>query len=1036
MRPLKLTMSAFGPFSERTEVDFSLFGDSGLFLITGATGAGKTTIFDAITFALYGESSGSVRKPQMLRSDYADAATETFVELEFSYQGQSYTVHRNPSYMRRKLRGEGMAQTLANAWLKLPDGAVIASLTAVNERIEQLMGVNYEQYTQIAMIAQGDFLKLIQAKTDERSAIFRRIFDTELYRRLEEELSAQAKALLDELDGHYAAIRQYAAGIACPADDQPGQQLLAEVQKAAHADHSARLIELLQRLSVSDEQQQRQLTQQMAALDQQSAALEGRIATIDEINGQFAQLEQAELQLRQLQARQPQQAAAERRLQAAMQAAQLRPAREKIGELRRRQQESESEIEQGQRQLAELSDALNALLDEQKRCREQQPLLKEWAARLAALNSHLPSYDGLQPLLDEQQAAQRRLSAAERELSELEQQRETLAQQLQAANDEIMQIAADKLQYERIKSELQQAESMAEALRAQQQTLNKYRRQQQLYEQARQTAEQDIAAFSRLNEQYAQMLSAFLRDQAGVLAEGLRDGAPCPVCGALEHPQPAERSGERYSQAEVDTAREQAEQARQTAELSSNNAAAAEAELQALQLALDASGLDGAARQQELPQLIAAAEEACSRLRAGQDELPDKLDDTEQQQLTVQLSEQQRLCEQQLQQARQQREQQALAAESVSVRLSTMRQALPYDSREEAEAEILRLQTQSEQHERESARINDDIAAKQGELQEQRALLGERQRQLQQTIQQQAEAMDEYRLQAEAAGLAAPGAYQQAYMEAEAIEQLRAQLDEQRQQLTAAQAAADSHRANVAGKTRGDTQQLQQQKQQLQERRRQLEQSDKQLHSRLSANRDIGSRIAAEQRQLEKKTAVYLRYDDLARTANGNLNARRKLSFERYIQAAYFDQIINEANKRLRAMTDGQYQLLRREEGAGRAQMGLDLDVHDYHTGKRRDVRTLSGGESFKASLALALGLSDVIQQHAGGVQLDAMFIDEGFGSLSGESLDKAIDALDQLRTAQRLVGIISHVDTLRQRIERKLIVSKGSAGSSIRIEA
>lgn len=915
MRPVKLVMSAFGPYAGRTTLDLEKLGESGLYLITGDTGAGKTTIFDAITFALYGEASGSSREPGMLRSQYAAPDTPTEVELTFRYGGQDYRVRRNPEYERPKARGAGTTKQAAGAELYRPDGTVLTRPREVNRAIVDLIGLDRDQFTRIAMIAQGDFLRLLLASTEERKKIFQKLFGTERYSVLQNRLKEAAAALGRQCDELSAGLGQYIGGIRC-ADTDPRGVTLAQAQSGelGLADVTA----LLEQLIETDAAGQADLEQKQTAAQAEQDAITAQLARAGEWERWERQLAETEQQL----------ALAETALAAG-----------------RAKMEAENARQPRRTELAGEAAALTAQLPAYAEREEKEKAIaardKQLAAARQAQERMQQALETLQAALAKEKAEQQTLTDAGARQAELQARQETLRARQQA----LAQLAGDMQALKDLQQQMKQAQAD--------------------YQQASTAAD---AARARYESQY----KAYLDAQAGILAETLAENTPCPVCGALHHPNPARRPAAAPTKAELDRYKGQADQADRARARASDAAGQYVGSFREKKAALTRKGaeLTGAQDLAALPQALTAARQAAAAEQAELDA--------------------------------------ALAA----ARQQTARKAC-------LEADIPQKEAAERENAAKIAAQQQEIAMQQARQQADRA----RAEQLAGTLAFADRAAAEARvkaLQDEAAAL--EQAQQQAARDYAAQDKAVAGL----------QAARDTARQNLQGREKIDTAALTQRAEALQAARQRLEKARRETAARLDANRaaqqGIGEKASALAAAEEKRRWVKA----LSDTANGTLAGKDKIMLETYVQMACFDRIIARANTRFMVMSAGQYELVRRQSAENRqSQSGLELDVIDHYNGSRRSVKTLSGGESFQASLSLALGLSDEVQSTAGGIRLDTMFVDEGFGSLDEEALRQAIQALAGLAEGNRLVGIISHVAELKEKIDRQILVKKEKSGGS-----
>ena len=908
MRPLRLTLSAFGPYAGETVLELEKLGKGGLYLVTGDTGAGKTTLFDAITYALYDHSSGGVREGAMLRCKYAGPKTPTFVELEFEVNGQRYTVRRNPEYPRPKTRGEGFTTEKADASLIYADGRPpVTKAKEVTSAVIDIIGLDYSQFSQIAMIAQGQFTKLLNASTDERSRIFRKLFRTQRYAQLQERLQLENTALTQQRTAQNAKLDSLLSGIQYDADD-PEAEALAALSARTEPETALALLNGL-------------LTRQQAAQETAAAALQQTEAKLDILQQQLGAARQAEQLARQLTEKQAALAAAATALDAAR---------------------AESALHTGD---AARLDALTAQLTQAK----------------AALDA----YDALDAVYKEQQRAEDAAWLARAQAAKRRTQLAELDAALANAEKELAALA--------------DAPTRKLALETRQQQLSDR-------ETALATLTRRLAACQQQAHANRDTLDkAFLDAQAGLLAQELAEGVPCPVCGSTHHPAKAALPCTAPTQAQVDAAKQAAEKADAAAQTASANAqsALAAADEAKRSLRRDAESLlperftspDGPVKltfafmsgvlTEETAALHTAQTECSAALRQAKTDCT-RRDALENERQTK--AGQRPALEQAASEADSAAAAHAAKAGALEQQAAAQKAALPYPERTQAQAALNELKTQ-----RDTLRT--------GMEQAEQAL-----QQAEQTHAAAKAAVDALRSQQAAAEKAVP---------AQPVEALQAELD----RLTGTRDA--------------------------------LRTQEKQLSAQLLPNRRAAEQYRAG---ADARAALEQRWQwvsALAATAGGNLTSKQKIRLEAYIQMNYLDRILRYANTRLMQMTAGQYERERIGAEIQRSQSGLDLGVIDHYNGTRRSVKTLSGGESFKASLALALGLSDEVQSAAGGIRLDTLFLDEGFGSLDEESLEQAMRVLAGLTEGDRLVGIISHVGALKDRIDRQVVVRKARTGGS-----
>ena len=905
MRPLKLTISAFGPYGGEVVLEMEKLGNRGLYLITGDTGAGKTTIFDAICFALYGEPSGSNRRADMLRSNFANAQTPTFVELEFSCGGKVYTVRRSPEYERPKERGEGIRKVPAESTLIYPDGRQpLTKNREVTAAIAELIGLDREQFSQMAMIAQGDFLRLLLAKTEERSKIFREIFHTGPYQRFQERVRQEASALRADYENIQRSMEQYVQGIQC----DPARLETVTAEDGA--------LELLSDLLKED-------TEILQKLDREAEQQNQEIQNLD---GQLAQAELAD--------------------------------------------KSRRELEIAKTQLPQLEADLQKKKEELSACGEAENRVKQLHLQAETLRQTLPQYDRLTQLQNRYESLQKQLLLGQDQRRQAEKDAEQCRKSVTEIESETQlllsvsqKIAQAELEIKAVNVHLENLMRLKEAGHKMQLAQASLECGQKEYLLAREEAE-------RISQSCAEKERLFLDQQAGILAAGLKEGTACPVCGSVHHPDPAEMAQNAPTQAELEQERKQLQKANDRRERASMEAhrlnGLAEAAREGfLRLAADVlqeqddlrilACLEGEITQagekltklqkdyasaEEMRLKLQKRQENLGRFREKMEEIAEKLRD-----LDMKLS--------------------AWSAEQIALdaEIGNQKEHLQFQNRRQAELQIEHLSGQAAELERKLLAARENHGRAEQLLQQQNTRITLLERQVSELPQ----------------------------MDLELLQQQRAQWAEARQK-----------------------------NQKLRE----------QTNHRLTANDAIEKQLLRSGEKLKKQGELWTMVRSLSETVNGAISGKEKIMLETYVQMNFFDRVLRRANVRLLEMTGGRYSLQRRTEANRRSQSGLELDVLDHGTGMSRSAASLSGGESFQASLCLALGMSDELQP-IGGVRLETLFVDEGFGSLDDESLRQAMQTLHGLSEGERLVGIISHVDLLKQWVDRQIRVQRQSDGQS-----
>ncbi len=1180
MRPIKLALSAFGPYAGRTVLELDRLGESGLYLITGDTGAGKTTIFDAITYALYGEASGDSRDPGMLRSKYASPDTPTEVELVFSSGGKVYTVRRNPEYQRPKTRGEGFTLRRAEAELICPDGRVVTKTKDVTDAVRNILGIDRRQFLQIAMIAQGDFLKLLLAPTEERKAIFRQLFKTEPYRRLQDELRTETAALSRRCAEIGASVRQYTDEIDCAAESplyeelteakagrMPAGETLGLIvrvigQDERLSDEMSREIDTLEerlrdihaRLRENEKNERlreglaaklAELEEKKGGLERSSAALKAErdkrpraaeyaaeLALLESRSGEYEKLAELNEDIQKLSAqldsdtgelRRTDSAIAERRESAARlrtEGQELASAGEDVQRLSAERDRAEAEREMLSEYLAcrerldGAENALNAAREAYEALRPKEDELEELRTEAAKLEAELPSYAELEDITAGANTSKERLRAAEAALELKKREYESAGTRLAACRAELDALKNAAADLERLTREKETAERRLSAL-------------QKLGEDAAELdglavlLEKKQAGFllagkaaDELQRNYVNLNKAFLAAQAGVLASALHDNEPCPVCGSLSHPHPAAIPAEAPGEDELNALRDESAAAQEELRRISAECAAVRTRKDAKESALNAALADIAAVREDVPRLTAETERAIDALSERISAANAR--DERRQELAAGLP---ALEERAAALAAEQGElERTRAAESASLAALDERRAalcgrLRCANGDEARRELRALNdgrdrltktlaaaqeafdscrdgytaassacTQAERRlraglvtdadadafrpaatelhrktlEKISALARDIAAAEERavrkagtekllrETEEELSTLSGTREALSGAVQFNSSRLAEMRrrVQELASSLPFPdggSARARAKELASLTESMKADLERAEREhgqleraVSALSGETDGLIAQLADAPELDAAAETAERERTETLRGELRQQKQTVDSRIHSNRAAAESISERLSELERLERRLSWMKSLSDTANGTINGKEKVALETYVQMTFFDRIIARANIRFMVMSGGQYELKRRADaGDYRSQSGLELDVVDHYNGSERSVKTLSGGESFKASLSLALGLADEIQSSAGGVRLETMFVDEGFGSLDEESLDQAIRALGGLTEGNRLVGIISHVGELKERIDKQIVVTKERTGGS-----
>ena len=1055
MRPLLLTMQAFGSYGARTVIDFTKLNQS-MFLVTGDTGAGKTTIFDAIVFALYGEGSSSADKKTgtLLQSQYADPKTQPFVELVFC-QGQDhpqrrYTVRRVPRHTRPALRGKAgkLVEVSGEVVLTLPDGSQCPQ-KETDARLEEIVGLNKSQFMQVAMIAQGEFMELLRAKSDQRKKIFQKLFHTEVYERMAEELFRRKREKERELDALKHICQTEAAHISLP-DSPAWAQLRQAKEWVEQGDVSAveTLLGELDKLCSDLEAQCRAQEERSRAASQDWSQKRDAYTRAESLQGCYRQLRDAQACLRRCQE------AEEAMAQQSALADQVQGAQQ-VQQVYQRYEDAHHGLADTQRGMECLHQQLPALEEAGSQAEGQLHLAKEAyaqaSAQFAAQSQRVQqALEGFEQIAQVQACIQ----TNQKDLERLTQRSRQLAQQIQALHQQQRQWQRQAEQLEGEEQRLpgwMEQKALALRLSADADTAVTLRQgAERQYNQAQEDGQAYLRhrqAYQDAHQAYSRSYQRFLDAQAGFLAQTLRDGAPCPVCGALEHPAPkACADGEEVlSREELERWRERVEALRQNQERAAAKAQASQslfeekqaqaAEHQAQLLAQIGSVVDEGQR------APASLEEAVEWLRAWRREVERSLQGCQQsvQQLTAlrqalgALPEQERTLRSQEEQLSRQTLHLTGILEGDRARLTALHgQIQGFDTPQMAKAARESAQGAQRQAEAAYRQAEQQAVAAKEKLAHTRALFQEYTARIPQQQQMCAVRYGEYVTTMESFSLTESRwkALLDTYSE-EDLQAMRQAVDEHHRQKEVASQLLESAVRTIGGQPEPELDGLYQQAQEAEAAWSQAQAELEALREQCRTNRRVYQALWPRLEERRQVVEEHSRFNRLYRALSGNLPGSR-MDLETFVQRYYLAQILQAANRRFHTMSAGQFSLRMVElEQAGQGKnRGLDLMVHSAITGKDREIRTLSGGESFMAALSLALGMADQIQQGAASIQLDMMFIDEGFGSLDDHARSQAVRVLQEMSGGDKLIGIISHVNELKQEIEDQLVVRRDDHGS------
>lgn len=874
MKPLKLVISAFGPYANYTVIDFETLGENGIFLITGDTGAGKTTIFDAMSFALYGVASGGKdrRTTKSFRSDYANPSALTFVEYTFLHKGERYVVNRSPEYERAKVRGEGTTISPATAeLLVVGTGEVITRIDYVDEKIKEIIGLTRDQFSQTVMIAQGDFLKILNAKSDDRKALFQKLFNTSVFSELQKEL----KSMNSQADN---AVKEINAGIEncfsrVHIDDAFDDLFLLE-RYSAGAEYADKFAIVLAELIAFQKKSQKSIKSELDAKTKEKEKLNKKLVEGKQINKDFDDYEKALERKKEIELENEEIIQKEKSLKLANKAMLLQSDEALINANNAERDKAQSVLDLNTKKLEKLEKSSKSIED-------RYTVAKADFLTLGHISGKITAFMEAMPL--------------------------------------VSSYAKDKLALKNAADELK-----------------------------------DLLDISCAKDaEYTHIKELFFANQYGIIAYTLEENSPCPICGSVNHPNPAKMCENSATQKDLEKAEKERTKAQRAVEKASKAHAKLETSVTKTEEILKSKDISLETSVEEIKQQI--------------EELTKK--------------------------------------------------------HNEIEAEYTEAEKAKNSHSNELAQTKAFVESAKTQLDELKSTA--------------VELLLAFEKNLKAQGFANVEEYSLAKLDKKSVESLEKSIARHNEDAKSITDKIADCKKRIARKQRVDMDLLSAAVKDAEKQIKILADKKGNCDANITLNEQCLQELQTAIKEKQKRMEHWTLINDMYKAVSGQLSQKVKISFETYVQQYYFKQVIAAANKRLTKLADGQFTLRCKEEAKNmRSQVGLDLDVLDRGTGRWRDVSTLSGGESFMASMALALGMSDVVQSRSGGVRLDSMFVDEGFGSLDEKALSQALDLLATLANdGNRLIGVISHVADLKERIDKKLVVKKAVSGSEIRFE-
>ena len=935
MRPINIKICAFGPYKDEVYIDFTKFYDNGIFLITGDTGSGKTTIFDAICFALFGSASGVNRDKSSFRSDFASDEVKTYVELEFSHKDCIYKIERCPSYMRKKKRGEGNTLVSGDATLIYLD-KVITGEKNVTDKCVEILGINYSQFKQISMIAQGEFLKLLLAKSSDRADIFRRIFDTGIYKEISDRLKKKYLDVKREYEDELLSLSTLRNSVIWDRD-------------VAQDIGISEFLELLFSEIDIDKKSEDKLGVNKTGILNKIQNITSKIDNANEINSNFDKYETIK--------------------------------KEREDKLRNNVDIKRECVSKNK----DIYDFIVPLYDELVRCKKMIEVKnRELVNNKKKLDDVCGEYNKILIEYDKKDLVDDNISKLKIDLSELEKKLPIF------------------LEIDNLELKLDELENIYNLLKIDELGLlvNKIRENKIISDKYKNISKDFFEVkdkYNKLNRDYNVMYNKFISCQAGVLALNLVDGDACPVCGSLEHPNKAVISLEVVTKEDLDLSKDKVDICQNELDVLSNKVSFLGKELEIS--SKDVEGLDLVLIEQDISKYQKLV---TSNIDVSSYNINDVLADI------------------------------SYIKASIDNKKSLINDKI---IREELEDKINNIKVEIVGLENYVTNFNKRYEEITNEKVRLESVINVLEKEIFEFEKQFKGINNEYVNRYKEFGYDSEDEYLTVKLGKDIYSSYQREIESYDKELLELNSKIKAIGELIEGKERIDIDALIIEKQVMNKELSAIELSLKNVHSKINNNKLVYDKIKFVDKKVGKVEKSLSLYEDLSNTANGNIKGKNKLEFEQYVQAYYFDNVLESANKRFSYMTDSRYLLVRKTESSKVSdKLGLELEVIDNYTGKKRDVSSLSGGESFKAALSISLGISDVVQSYAGGIVIEAMFIDEGFGSLDSESLEQAMNAISMLSNDNSLIGIISHVTELKDRIDKKIVVKKSNSGSSVNV--
>src|SRR5690625_105578 len=1031
MRAIRLKLTAFGPYLQEQIVDFNDLGKESIFLITGPTGAGKTTIFDAICYALYGRASGSDREQDSLRSDFANADEQTEVQFTFSLHEQTYEVTRKPKQVRRKSRGDGYTDEPAQATLsEIVDGEkllVASRINMINEIIQEKIGFDYDQFSKMVLIPQGEFRKLISENSREREAVLQSIFNTYVYKKMTEELKSQAKQLEEEIKSLDHLVQHEIMKIKW------------EHQQVEESDTVEKIVEKLQDEMVNIAQQIQLGSEERKKQEDLLEKAQNIYYMNQTLEKKFVEYEQLLQEQMELDVKAPLIEEKKSKLQVALKAQNVIPYEEQRNARKKEWQEQQEKVRIQQEKVTTITTNHETMQRKHREESEKQADLEKLQEEIKQAKQHMEQINHYNTLKQEAKKIHVRSETEHKQLTKLEENIKECERAIEKIDEELSKEQEVTVAYFQTKDQLGKAQDTLKKLDHLLTEYNKLEKLRSRYQLIHKQYQEKSKAVVQLQEKYNDLDNKQKEQYAAYMAHQLEAGEACPVCGSHEHPAKSVHQTELVNLVAFEELKQELQEKQEaflTFEKVYNDC---KSEGRSQRDIVDNLQQDLGEEWKDVDMItINQHRTTCQQMITDLDRqqkestlLFDKM--KEQKTVKTDLLSQRDGFKQTFDQLNATYLTTQNEALKTRTRLVDLEKQLPVEIHDTAEfkQQLIAREKVYQQRSQQWEEIKQAYQLSLEDLQKETTLLNALHSFTEEIKARFDEQVNYFSQSVKDSGFYSIESYQQAKMPLEQQEIIKKEMEQFDARTKQLLFQIEQLKGHIKDQARPQLDKLQEN---IDFQRVELQKKVDHLHSLQSkqeTNKEINEQIKLNKTKQTTLQDEYYIVGDLADLAHGNNQLR--LSFERYVLASFLDEILSQANIRLDRMTEYRYQLIRSGQVAKQgAQSGLDLEVLDHHTGQQRSVKTLSGGEGFKASLSLALGLADVVQAHAGGIQMDTLFIDEGFGTLDETSLQQAIDCLKDLQDSNRLLGIISHVPHLKDEIHAKLEITPSPRGSTL----